>query len=325
MPEQADVSRKKDSGFTRVEELVYEVKIEDVMTSEPITAAPEDLIGEVRNKMSIRRISGIPVVEGGRLSGIISTEDIIKALEKGHIYARVRDKMSSSTISCYTDEPLARAISRFDMYGYGRLPVLDRTGKLAGIITRGDIIHGLLRALEKDYHEEETLRKEAIHLLQYVESDHTRILLSYKIKSEDFRNSGNAARQIKRALVFLGAHHQKVRRVAIATFEAETNLMIHGQGGRIVSIIEPHSIRVWAIDHGPGIPDIEQVLKPGFSTAPEWARELGFGSGMGLNNIQRCADEMKIDSHPGKGTTVRFKIISNEHPNTRKNPAEEKR
>ena len=95
-----------------------------------------------------------------------------------------------------------------------------------------------------------------------------------------------------------------VRRVAVATYEAETNVIIHSQGGEIIAEIRPESMRITATDTGPGIADVAQAMQPGFSTAPDWIRELGFGAGMGLSNIKACADSMKLDSQVGVGTRL---------------------
>lgn len=294
--------------LTRVEELTYEVKIEQVMTTDVLTVTPETMMSEAKELLRNRRISGMPVVEKGRLAGVISTEDIITTLELGKDVA-VREKIGHPVRTCFADEPLAQAIRRFDMYGYGRYPVVNRRGRLVGIITQGDIIHGLLRALEADYHEEETLKHEASYLLEHVDSERTRLFLSYRVRARDFVHAGDAARQIKRALVRLGAHPQAVRRVAIATFEAETNIIIHSNGGRIAVLIQPSAIRVRATDTGPGIPDVDLAMQPGFSTAPDWVREMGFGSGMGLANIRRCASTMHLASIPGRKTCLEYTVI----------------
>jgi anti-sigma regulatory factor (Ser/Thr protein kinase) len=96
--------------------------------------------------------------------------------------------------------------------------------------------------------------------------------------------------------------------VAISAYEAEMNLIIHAdQGGELIAELRPERIRLTVVDRGPGIPDVEKALSPGFSTAPNWIRELGFGAGMGLDNIKRCADSMKLESKMGHGT--RLEII----------------
>jgi anti-sigma regulatory factor (Ser/Thr protein kinase) len=96
--------------------------------------------------------------------------------------------------------------------------------------------------------------------------------------------------------------------VAIATYEAEMNLVIYTEGGMIRVRVEPDKILVRVEDSGPGIPDVEKALQPGYSTAPEWVRELGFGAGMGLQNIRNCASKMALKSTVGKGTRLRINI-----------------
>ncbi|GAG00168.1 unnamed protein product, partial [marine sediment metagenome] len=110
--------------------------------------------------------------------------------------------------------------------------------------------------------------------------------------------------KIKRALERLGAHPRIVRRVAVAAYEAEMNLVIHSHGGEIIAEICPERIEVTAVDGGPGIADVEKALEPGYSTAPAWVRELGFGAGMGFTNIRACADQMKLSSEVGVGTRL---------------------
>jgi anti-sigma regulatory factor (Ser/Thr protein kinase) len=125
------------------------------------------------------------------------------------------------------------------------------------------------------------------------------------VKAKDFKSGGSASSKIKKAMEQLGIPPQLLRRAAICAYEAEMNLIIHtDNGGEITVEIEPESIRMTVIDSGPGIPDIQRALSPGFSTAPNWIQELGFGAGMGLTNIEKCADHFAIESHPGKGTRL---------------------
>jgi len=110
----------------------------------------------------------------------------------------------------------------------------------------------------------------------------------------------------------MGANPQLARRCGIAIYEAEMNLIIHTtDGGTIRVEIEPHQISMDAYDNGPGIPNIELARKPGYSTASEAVRELGFGAGMGLVNIERCVDEMNLESVVGQGTRLRMRIFLN--------------
>jgi anti-sigma regulatory factor (Ser/Thr protein kinase) len=178
-----------------------------------------------------------------------------------------------------------------------------------GILTGGDITRGLLEAIGLDYHAEEISRYRARHIFEDIVSDRTGLILRYRIKARDFSGGGSASSKIKRALDRLGAPPMIQRRVAIAAYEAEMNLIIHtDNGGELIAEIQPEVIRIVATDNGPGIPDIEQAMQPGFSTAPNWIRELGFGAGMGLANIKKCSDSMKLESQVGVGTRLEIVI-----------------
>jgi len=111
----------------------------------------------------------------------------------------------------------------------------------------------------------------------------------------------------------LGFAPQIVRRVAIATYELAINLVIHTtNGGEIIAEIQPDKIVIRAVDTGPGIPDVEKALQPGYSTAEEWIREMGFGAGMGLVNVKKCADEMLLESPNHLWTSVKVAIYLDE-------------
>lgn len=141
-------------------------------------------------------------------------------------------------------------------------------------------------------------------------SNRTSLILRYYTKPRDFTKGGQASSNIKRAFLRLGVDPQLVRRCGIAIYEAEMNLIIHADDvGYIRVEIEPHQITMKVNDKGPGIENIEQALKPGFSTADKEALEMGFGAGMGLPNIKRCVDQMHIESAPGKGTYLELKIF----------------
>ncbi|HEX7714921.1 MAG TPA: anti-sigma regulatory factor [Bacillota bacterium] len=132
----------------------------------------------------------------------------------------------------------------------------------------------------------------------------------YPIAGGDYEASGEAAGKIKKLLIQLGLAMELVRRIAIAAYEAEMNIVIHAYEGELTLRIGRDltdarvRMRLVANDRGPGIPDIDLAMKEGYSTAPEFARRLGFGSGMGLPNMKRCSDQLTIISTVGKGTTV---------------------
>ncbi|WP_422444669.1 ATP-binding protein [Thermoanaerobacterium sp. DL9XJH110] len=132
--------------------------------------------------------------------------------------------------------------------------------------------------------------------------------LSYDIRGNDFNNAGKATEQAKKILKQIGIDPSAMRRVAIAAYEAEMNIVIHAYQGKLMFNITPRYIEVIADDSGPGIPDIEKAMQEGYSTAPDRIRELGFGAGMGLPNMKKFSDIFEINSIVGKGTRVRMII-----------------
>lgn len=132
--------------------------------------------------------------------------------------------------------------------------------------------------------------------------------LSFSIIGLDFSAAGEASTKIKKSLKQIGVTDEVVRRTAIAAYEAEMNVVIHADKGTIELWLDREQIRIIVADQGPGIADIDLAMKEGFSTAPELAREMGFGAGMGLPNIKRCTDSLEIDSIIGKGTTLNMLI-----------------
>jgi anti-sigma regulatory factor (Ser/Thr protein kinase) len=134
---------------------------------------------------------------------------------------------------------------------------------------------------------------------------------SFVIEGNNFYNAGKASTEIKLILKELGIDSKVIRRVAIATYEAEMNVVMYTQQGVLTFEVTPRTIRVVVNDLGPGIPDIELALKEGYSTATEKMREMGFGAGMGLPNIKKNSDEFKIESAVGRGTTVEFTVYIN--------------
>lgn len=136
------------------------------------------------------------------------------------------------------------------------------------------------------------------------------VKLHYDVNAYDFTCAGEASGKLKRSLKDLGFNPAVVRNVAIAVYEAEINMVIHADGGVIDAIITPECITVILADKGPGIPDVELAMQEGYSTAPENVRSLGFGAGMGLPNIKKYTDEMKIDTVIDVGTTITLKIYN---------------
>jgi len=295
--------------ITRIEELSYDLKTYDVMSRDLKCLAPTDTMRAVFELLRVSRISGAPVVEGDSLVGIISQEDLMRAFADDEQNAPIRKYMTSNVITVKSYEPVIKALEIFARTKIGRLPVVDENEKLVGMITKGDITRGVLIAIRKDYQEEEIRRYRASHLFEDIISDRTSLILRYKIKPRDFTNGGQASSYIKRALLRLGASPQLARQCGIAVYEAEINLIIHSTNGGVLRVqVEPRRILMQTSDDGPGIPDVKQALQPGWSTASELARSMGFGAGMGLVNIQRCVNKMDIESTPGKGTKLFMEI-----------------
>ncbi len=298
--------------FTRVQELIYELVVSDVMSKGVITVHPETPMKDLRKVLKENFISGTPVVNGnGKLLGIVSIDDFINWMSSGKPKEITKERMSRDVKTVFDDEPLVQAVSKFKKTGFGRFPVIEReSGDLIGILTKGDIIKGLLKQLEIDYHEEEIHRYRASHIFEDIVADHATLILQFRVIGGDFKKAGRSSSDLKKTLSRLNIHPTIIRRVVIATYEAEMNIVVFCKDGEIRAEVMPDFIQIDARDSGPGIPDIEKAMQPGFSTAPDWVREMGFGAGMGLINIQKCVDEMDIDSKEGKGTHLKlcFKI-----------------
>jgi CBS domain-containing protein/anti-sigma regulatory factor (Ser/Thr protein kinase) len=291
--------------ISKIQELVYEIRVGEVMKEDVFTVSPRTHMSVLRVILKDKRFSGAPVIEKGKLVGIISSEDFIKWLADREQDCPIGEKMTRTVRTLYADEPLTHAINKFDRHGFGRFVVIDRQSKkLRGIITKGDIVEGLLKKLEIEYDEEETRRRRIQHFFEDVFADKTSLLFQYNVIGRDFNRAGECSSRLKTTLKRLGLHPQATRRVAIATYEAEMNLVIYADGGHVHVCVEPNEILIRVEDTGPGIPDVEKALQPGYSTAPEWVRELGFGAGMGLENIRKCASKMDLKSTVGKGTQL---------------------
>lgn len=132
--------------------------------------------------------------------------------------------------------------------------------------------------------------------------------LEYPVQGGDFSSAGGASSRIKNVLKRLGVEYETIKRVAIASYESEMNIVAYAATGKLLVDIVPGEINITAADIGPGIPDIEQALQEGFSTATPLIREMGFGAGLGLPNMKKAADEMVVESTVGIGTTVKMKF-----------------
>ena len=130
----------------------------------------------------------------------------------------------------------------------------------------------------------------------------------YTVPGDDIARAGKASAELKKSLKALNVPQETIKRVAVAMYEAEMNMAVHAGGGVADVLVDDSAITIIMTDRGPGISDIELAMRDGYSTAPEVAREMGFGAGMGLPNIKRNVDELKIESAQGSGTTLTLKI-----------------
>lgn len=294
-----------ESSPSVILEMTYRLKIRDVMSTGLITAGKKDTLRHVQDLMKKNSITGVPIVEGRRLLGIISVDDIIRALDEGFIASACEAHMSRQLIVLEDDMPLSLGISYFEKYHFGRFPVLNKENELVGIVTSRDILTSLLVEMNKEV--EELEGKLNPDKEQPAENFHR----EYQISKFDFEHAGIASSDIKRTLKDKGLDPKNLRRAAVACYEMEMNMIVHSDGGILSCDCNPDRTILVARDRGPGIESLTDALTEGWSTATDWIRSLGFGAGMGLPNIRRVSDEFDIQSAAGSGTTVRSVI---QHP-----------
>ncbi|MBM7622685.1 CBS domain-containing protein [Sporohalobacter salinus] len=281
-----------------------DLTINDIMTDDVITLRPDNKLKNAKEIMRLRKISGIPIVDKDkRLLGIISIDDIIQGLEYDKLDNKISDMMSTDLITVNQNSSISDVIFKFKKYKFGRLPVIDDNDKLVGLITPGDITRKLLAKMKeeisKDGFGEDKVKKE-------IKKGNEEELppLELQIEGGDFKSGGSASSKIKNVLKKLEIKTPLIRKAAIIAYEAEMNVVIHAKRGKILLEADQNQIKIIVEDSGPGIKDIESAMKPGYSTASEYIRELGFGAGMGLANIERYSDELNIESKVNQGTRI---------------------
>lgn len=130
--------------------------------------------------------------------------------------------------------------------------------------------------------------------------------LTFDIQGGDFTHAGYPSSEVKKVLKQLDIDGKTIKNIVIALYEAEVNVVAHAWRGTVDVEIDENKITIWVRDEGPGIPDVEKAMQPGFSTASKKVREMGFGAGMGLPNIRKNTDEMQIETEVGKGTILKL-------------------
>jgi CBS domain-containing protein len=287
--------------------LVYELRVRDAMSSPPISASPSDSLRKIQLMMKQHRFSGVPMIENDTLVGIVTIEDIIRALDEGHINEPAERWMHRNVITVRDHFSLMRAVAEFDRHGFGRFPVLNSDNRLVGVITRGDITGCLMHHLER--RAEEALAHEAV--LRASRADDAacqRLVVRAHVRTGDYDSAGKVSQRMRQVMRDRGIDPEIRRRAAVVAYEAETNIIIHSLGGEIIVTIGPDTVVIEAIDTGPGIENIDQAMQEGWSTAGRLPRELGFGAGMGLPNMKRCSDKLTITSDSKRGTRLRSEI-----------------
>jgi CBS domain-containing protein/anti-sigma regulatory factor (Ser/Thr protein kinase) len=286
-------------------ELIFRLKVKDVMSTNLISAEKTEPMREVQRLMRHKGISGVPIVEGKRILGLVSMYDILEAWVGDHIHETCEKYMSKDLKVLEDDMPLSFAISYFDRFTFGRFPVLNKKRELVGIVTSRDIVSKLLLEVNKEVEKLEATNTQQLDI-------HTgNITMEFPVRKHDFENAGKASTEIKKLVREKGFPTKLARRVAVACYELEMNIVVHSDGGNIRFELSDTEAIITAQDKGPGIPDVNRALEVGYSTANEWIRSLGFGAGMGLPNIRRVSDDFSIESSVGEepGTKVCSTIL----------------
>lgn len=287
-------------------EMIQRLKVRDVMTTDLIAAERSTPLREVQRLMKEKKISGVPVKEGGRFLGLISINDIIQALEGGYIDDTCQKHMSTKLVVLEDDMPLSFALRYFDKYHYGRFPVINRQQKLVGIVSQRDINRALLVELAQEI---SRLESESISHKVPEGPFSLYVLREFPVSKYDFENAGKAANKIKQVLKEKNFPSKIIRRIAVAAYELEINLCVHSDGGVLSWQLSNGRAEIIARDSGPGIEDVAWACKDGNSTANEWIRSFGFGAGMGLVNVKRVSDLFEIESKLGEGTKVKAVVF----------------
>ncbi len=312
---------KIDEILKRIQNYFKEIKVKEFMTSPVFTVHKDKKIIYAKEMMRLKRFSGMPVVdENEKLVGIISVEDIIRAMEKNHLELPVSKEMSPNVVTLKEDDKVTDAIRNFEIHGFGRFPVVDEEKRVVGIVTKHDLMTILLSKLSILYVHD--ARREP-----FVSTENFRSVLTRNVEEEvaefkfyidyvDVSMAGSGASKLKKFLLSRGFPPKFVKRVAVATYEAEANVVIHsGAFGIIKAYVEPYYVTVRVEDNGKGIENVKMAMQEGFSTAPDYVREIGFGAGMGLPNMKKCSDKLMILSEPQKGVIVEMNFWRREDEN----------
>ncbi len=298
----------------RIQEILYELEVKSVMWTDFYTLHPHKMMSEVRTVMQKNRNTCVPIVLDKKLIGTLTVDKYIKWLKSHEKDMPVTRCMDVDQITLHPQEPVISALRKMSDSKSIRVAVVEPdTHEIVGIICRCNLFEDVLSKINVIYKDEEVRHYRASHIFEDVLADSVNITLKFHVADTPMEFGGEVASSLRTALQNLGLNGDMIRRAGIAAYEAEMNLLAYAGGGDFRIEVNPEHLQIVITDTGPGIPDIEQAMEPGYSTAPDWVRELGFGAGMGLNNINECSDKFEITSEMGQGTKLDI-IIDLEKP-----------
>lgn len=284
-------------------ELIQQLKIRTVMNRRLYPVTRRESLRRAQLLMKTHDLRMLPVAESGRLYGLVSMSDILQALEGRYIHEACGLHMRSHVVALESDMPLSFAITYFGRYGFNAFPVLNRSRLLVGTVGMRDVNLSLLGAMSQELRR---LERDRDADPPAAVGDY--YLREYRIEPRDLANAGKASNAIRRELVRREFARALIRRIAVAAYELEMNLVVHSNGGTLSIMIGGGKVEITARDEGPGIADVEWALRDGTTTADDWIRSLGFGAGMGLPNVRRAADVFDLRSAAGHETIARAVI-----------------
>jgi CBS domain-containing protein/anti-sigma regulatory factor (Ser/Thr protein kinase) len=307
------------SKLAKYASIFQDIRAADIMTATVVALPPDKKMSQAKEMMKVKKISGIPVVDEHRkLIGIVSIEDIINALEFHRMNEPIGKLMTRNVVPIGVDETLSAVVEKFEQFKYGRFPVVDRENYLRGIISREDILHGVLEKFNLLYLHDQKRSWTLDSEVSIVTGEKLKIAdaeFHYDIDSSDIKAAGTGAALLKQFLTSKQYSSEISRRVGVSAYEAETNVVIHSHSkGDIYCFLLEDLIIVRVVDSGVGIEDLEKAMKEGYSTAPDYVRELGFGAGMGIPNMKRFADKLVILSEKNVGTQVEMIFYLSSQP-----------
>jgi anti-sigma regulatory factor (Ser/Thr protein kinase)/CBS domain-containing protein len=302
------VLQPQEDVSLRIQELAGNLKIGDVMTRKVFAVTKSCTMRDVQAIMKNNSISGVPVVDGRHIIGMVSMHDIMNAFEQDWMQEPVGKHMTTGIRTLGEEQPLSMAMSAFTKFPYRRFPVVNRDNELTGMLTMRNINLALIQELSRQLDEMET---ESGRITPPASSKYFIFYRIYRLTRYDFESGGKASGELREQLRVRGISPKIIRRAAVACYELEINIIAHSYGGTITLYIDRDRVRITANDFGPGIPDIDKAMTEGYSTANDWIRSQGFGAGMGLPNTKRLSDEFALQSGVDMGTMVKSVIYLN--------------